>query len=96
MNFTLNSPQTFPAGTTVKAYPVTNWTQGQLPPAGAPKGASAAEGVVGAAGVELTGLTTGARYFATAEVGGVYRYIRFMPAEKPPTISTKKRSRWGH
>lgn len=87
MEITLNNPGIFPASTVVKAYPRANWTAGQLPPSGAPKGASVAEATVSAAGaIVLTGLTEGASYFAAAEVGGAYRYLSF-------TIPTAANSR---
>lgn len=80
MNFVLNNQQTFPIGTTVKAYPTANWSKSQLPPVGAPVGAAAAEAVVDATGAAtLVGLVEGTHYFATAQVGGAYRYVHFVP-----------------
>jgi hypothetical protein len=74
-SFKLTGP-TFPDGTTVKAYPASNWpTPGQ--PSGAPVGTAAAEGTVNGSAVTLSGLTKGTEYWATAEVGGHYRYVGF-------------------
>lgn len=66
----------FPDGTVVKAYPRTNWPTPEVP-SGAPPGAATAEGTVANGSVTFTGLAAGARYRATAEVGGVYRYVAF-------------------
>src|SRR4051794_30539153 len=86
MKFTLNNQQLFPVGVTVKAYPVSNWPQAKLPPAGNPLGAAVAEAVVGAGGdIELTGLEEETRYYAGAEVGGVWRYVNFQTAIPPAT-----------
>lgn len=82
----LHDPQDFPTGTTVKAYLRSGWTTSSLPPSGAPVGAVKAEAVVDANGnVELAGLEEKVPYFATAEVGGVYRYIAFRIQPKPST-----------
>lgn len=78
---TLKSSDTFPAGTAVAAYPVVNWPQEAVPPAGAPRGSSVASGTVAADGsVALTGLTDDVRYFLAGQVGGVWRYVRFSAA----------------
>jgi len=67
----------FPAGTTVKAYPASNWNPSHRPPSGAPVGASTAEAVVAADGsYVLTGLAAATPYYVTAEVGGEYRYVQ--------------------
>lgn len=70
----------FPEGTTVKAYPVTNWpNSGQ--PSGAPIGASSAEAAVTGGAAAFTGLVAGTEYWAAAQVGGRYRYVRFTAGE---------------
>jgi hypothetical protein len=80
-SITLQSPQRFPVGTTVAAYKRSNWGQSDLPPAGAPQGASDASAVVAANGsVALTGLTDAVDYFAYALVGGEHRYVSFSTA----------------
>jgi len=89
MEFTLNNQQVFPVGTTVKAYLASNWSQANLPPSGAPKGAVAAEAVVAADGdVDLTGLGESIDYWAAAEVGGSWRYIHFRTAVPAPTAES--------
>lgn len=78
VDFAVREEKTFPAGTTVKAYPRSNWGQGKLPPVGAPPGAAAAEAVVAATGVALlSGLAAGTQYFAGGLVGGQWRYLAF-------------------
>lgn len=75
---TLTSGDRFPAGVSVSAFPVSNWGQAQLPPAGAPVGASVATAVVGADGsLALTGLAEDSRFVAYALVGGQHRYVAF-------------------
>lgn len=81
MDLTLNNQQQFPIGTTVKAYLASHWSPNLLPPSGAPIGASAAEAVVSAAGdIAFTGLEENTKYFAAAQVGGVWRYVSFSTA----------------
>lgn len=81
MDFTINNQQNFPVGTTVKAYLRSNWQKSQLPAEGAPKGSPTAEAVVAANGdAVLKGLAENTNYYAVAEVGGVYRYVRFTTA----------------
>lgn len=77
-SFTLERPSVFPNGTVVSAYAVSNWPDEQ--PSGAPRGAAAASGTVASDKVELTGLTENVAYTATAEVGGVRRYVAFVIA----------------
>ncbi len=86
MDQTLSNPTFFPPGATVKAYKASGWGQGQLPPEGAPKGVAVAEDEVEADGsIKLTGLTEGTEYFAAAEVGEKWRYMRFKPTDAPLT-----------
>jgi len=74
------SGSTFPDGTTVKAYPKSNWpTPGQ--PSGAPIGSAAAEGAVSGSAVTFTGLTAEVEYWAVAKVGTTYRYVGFEAGE---------------
>jgi len=74
------SGSTFPDGTTVKAYPASNWpTPAQ--PSGAPIGTAAAEGTVSGSAVTFSGLTAGVAYWAAAKVGTTYRYVGFEAGE---------------
>lgn len=83
MEITLSSQSGFPVGATVKAYPASGWPGGTAP-VGSPKGASVAEGVVASNGsVTFTGLEAKTRYYATAEVGGAYRYVAIYTGLKP-------------
>lgn len=89
MRQVLNYQQTFPTGTTVKAYLASHWPFAQLPPEGAPKGASSAEAVVAANGdIAFDGLTEAETYYAAGEVGGAWRYVRFLaaPATAPKVV----------
>lgn len=85
-SFTLQRPSVFPNGTVVSAYAVSNWPDGV--PAGAPRGSAAASGTVASDKVELTGLTENVAYTATAEVGGVRRYVGFLvPGPRPGELA---------
>lgn len=89
MDVTLNSSATFPAGVEVGAYLASNWGLQDLPPSGAPKGASKAMATVGATGdIAFTGLVVNARYFAAGQVGGVWRYVAFQTTTTQPTAAT--------
>lgn len=80
VSFTLTDSPIFHEGTTVKAYPTTNWpTPGQ--PSGAPIGSASAEGTISGGSVTFSGLEKGKKYWAVAEVGGVYRYVKFIAGE---------------
>jgi hypothetical protein len=78
-SFTLTS-QVFPNTTVVKAYPRSNWPTPELP-SGAPVGSSSAEATMTNNTLTFTGLVQGTKYWAVAEVGGVYRYVRFTAGE---------------
>lgn len=87
--FTLTSVR-FPNGTTVKAYPTSNWPAPELP-SGAPVGSSSAEAEMSGGALTFSGLIQGTHYWAVAEVGGVYRYVEFMAGEDtagvlPPSV----------
>lgn len=78
MKFIIGSTPAFPVGTTVKAYSSSNWSQSQLPREGKPVGAATAEAVVAADGsLAFSGLAASTKYQAVAEVGGVWKYLRF-------------------
>jgi hypothetical protein len=69
----------FPVGTTVGAYPRSNWPSvlnGGSFGSAAPPGAATATGVVASAGtLSITGLAYGTRYVLSADIGGgVYKY----------------------
>ena len=66
----------FPVGTTVYAYPVSNWPHHKRPPSGAPEGASAGNAVVAANGsVTITGLADETNYYLYASVSSEHRYV---------------------
>lgn len=76
-SFTLSAGQVFPDGTSVGAYPTTNWpNKGQ--PSGAPLGAATSTATMSNGQASFSGLTTGVGYWAVADIGGgSYRYVRF-------------------
>lgn len=78
--FTLANPAVFPDGTSVGAYPVSNWPTPGVP-SGAPLGSATNTQTMTAGTLSFTGLTTGVEYYAVGQVGGVYRYVRFVAGE---------------
>lgn len=74
--FTLERPNVFPNGTSVGAYPKSNWPT-PYPPSGAPIGSATSTKTVASDKAEFTGLTEGVSYYAAGEVGGAYRYVAF-------------------
>lgn len=72
------SADRFPPGTSVGAYPASNWLAHLRPPSGAVVGAAAATAVVASDGsLAFSGLTEGERYYAHASVSGQDRYVAF-------------------
>lgn len=73
---TIKREDVFPVGTSVSAYPLSNWPQSQRPPSGAPVGSPAATGTVQADGtVAFSGLAADTDYVAYA--ASPDRYVRF-------------------
>lgn len=72
------SPSVFPEGTSVSAYPISNWPGRVVDQAAAPVGAAADTAPVTSGSVTLDGLTEGGEYVAYALVGGAHRYVRFI------------------
>src|SRR5689334_20802848 len=67
----------YEAGTSVKAYPASNWLASALPPTGAPTGTESATATVAADGtLTFTGLTDDLDYYAYAS-SGTPAYVRF-------------------
>lgn len=83
-SITLNNQAKFPAGTSVAAYPESNWGASQLPVKGAPQGAATETATVAAGGnFTYTTLAFGVVYYAYALVGGEHRYMQFqMPVSR--------------
>lgn len=79
-----NVAQLFAVGTSLGAYPQSNWREHELPPSGAPKGAATATASVAANGAAaFTNLAADTRYFATDATGT--RYVSFSTfANVPP------------
>ena len=72
-SLTLQVGDKFAATTTLKAYPVSNWLQSQLPPSGAPVGSSTSTATVGSdTTVTFTGLVDDTDYFVTDATGTKY------------------------
>ena len=76
-SFTLTRPEIFPNGTTVGAYPLTNWPVGLPVTPAAPLGSATNEQTVSAGSATFTGLTEGVSYVAYGLVGSAHRYIGF-------------------
>jgi hypothetical protein len=88
MNFTLSSPAIYPSGTSVSAYPVSNWPGSYVRTDADPPGSATATATADGSGVAFTGLTADTRYMAFATVGGVRRYIEFFTATPPATAGS--------
>lgn len=94
-NTVLRQSDKFPVGTSVGAYPISNWAQHQLPPTGAPQGAAAETKTVASDGtLTYTTLSPEVAYVAYAQVSGAHRYVNFVGAgdpdeigDLPPTVS---------
>lgn len=75
-NFNLQGPPQFPVGTSVAAYPVSNWNGAEI--TGTPVGSATDTKTVSATGVAaFTGLAANTRYVAYAQVSSQDRYVRF-------------------
>jgi hypothetical protein len=75
-SFNLTGP-TFPNGTSIGAYPETNWNTGQLPPSGSAPGSATATATMTSGVAAFSGLADNTRYYAGAQVNSVWRYVRF-------------------
>lgn len=79
-SFTLTAAQIFPNGTSVGAYPVTNWARPR-DFSGAPLGSATDTQTMTSSTLTFTGLTAATDYQAVADLGGGnYRYVRFTAA----------------
>lgn len=79
-SFTLNTNYLFASGD-IGAYPASNW---QGPPSGAPVGTATNTQTISGGSVTFTGLTAGARYYATDATGT--KYVQF--TVPPTSLST--------
>ena len=83
--FTLTRPDRYPTGTSVSAYPASNWPSNVTSPSGAPLGSavSGSAATATAAGVTFPDvLASGTSYFAYALVSGEHRYVGFRTATR--------------
>lgn len=79
--------QRFPAGTSVGAYPKSNWPGAVSWPEGAAVGSATATATVSATStLALTGLAAETDYFLYASVGGEHRYVSFSTRTGPETV----------
>jgi hypothetical protein len=76
-SFNLTATRKFPEGTSVGAYPASQWRDQEATPSGAPPGAATASATVTNGVAIFTGLTTGVRYWAGASVSGTWQYTEF-------------------
>lgn len=81
MDFTLTRVGAYPNGTSVGAYPVSNWPGNYVRTDAAPPGSAAATATMTNGEAIFTGLTPGGRYVSYAEVGGKHRYMSFLAGE---------------
>lgn len=79
MDFSLTDVNTFPAGTSVKAYPVSNWGGVPVNTAAAPPGSATDTQTMGNTGLTFTGLTAETDYVAYGVVNSIKRYVSFTP-----------------
>jgi hypothetical protein len=75
-DFNLNGLPQFPNGTSVKAFPLSNWNGASYAGA-APVGSEDATATVTAGVAAFTGLDADTSYVAYAEVSSEHRYKRF-------------------
>lgn len=73
-SFTLTS-LTFPEGTTVGAYPASQFPAAGRPPSGAPPGSSEEDQAVASGAASFVALTADTDYYFGADVGGTWRYV---------------------
>ena len=83
-SFTLTASQVFPEGTVVSAYLASGWRGAGSPSAGdAPVGSAVSSGTVASGAVTIAGLADAVRYWAMAQVGGVWRQVSFVTPPAP-------------
>lgn len=75
--FTLDSTTVFPPGTSVAAYPTSNWPGNRVDTTAAPLGSATNSQTMGTSNLTFTGLAAETDYVAYAQVGGVHRYVGF-------------------
>lgn len=84
-SFTLTSNR-FPNGTSVKAYPITNWSQSSPDTSAAPVGTETDTQTMSGGTLTFTGLTAGQRYVAYALVNSQHTYVGFVAASDQEPI----------
>lgn len=82
--FTLARNDRFPNGTSVAAYPDSNWLNSVPKTDAAPVGSSAATATMSGGTATFTGLTQGAHYQAYALVNSEHRYVGFIAGADTP------------
>lgn len=80
-DFELTRVDRYPNGTSVSAYPESNWPAGVVETDAAPLGAASDTQTMTNSTLTFTGLTKGERYVARAEIGGQDRYLAFTAGE---------------
>lgn len=89
-SFDLLGPPSFPEGTSVAAYPVSNWNGAQI--SGAPVGSSTESKTVTSGVAAFASLAADTRYVAYAQVGSDHRYVRFSTLTDPTSVSAASAS----
>lgn len=87
-DFLLTRSDLYPDGTSVSAYPVTNWKGGEPNLRLGPVGAASSTQTMSGGQLTFTGLVDGARYVAYALVSGKHTYVRFLLSPVPSTELT--------
>lgn len=79
--FTLTNIDRFPEGTSVAAYPLSNWPNGIVDQGAAPVGSATDTQTMTSGTLTFTGLTTNTNYVAYAAPGGNKHYVYFTPGQ---------------
>lgn len=85
--FTLTDQISFPNGTSVAAYPVSNWPGGYVRTNAAPVGSATNSQTMTSGTLTFTGLADNTHYVAYALVGGAHRYQSFLTGDAPDNLS---------
>lgn len=86
--FTLTAQDKYPNGTSVGAYPLSQWPNNEVNTSAAPPGSATNSQTMTNGTLTFTGLTEGTRYAAYALVGSQHRYTSFTAGADSSETST--------